>query len=315
MYNEDIKKKFISGYTRSIHTAEAARTVFNAMEPYETVWGADLCTRSAEQLQPAIDNIMGLRSYSKWTALTALREYTKWCMLMKLPGACDGMMHVDTLGLEKIRKRMVASPFHLQKYFNEVFDAESEETIDNIYRCYLWLAYDGMSEEDALNVRSDDVDFQNMLISCNDIEIPIRHEALPAFRNAATLKSFRYKHPNYKPVRRDRAAGDTIMRGIKANTQVMTIRSTLSKRFSEAFKENRTELQLSFYRIWLSGLFYRMYERERAGVQVNFSEIAVREMAGRDYSLNGGGTLKQKENRKAKDYMEDYQRWKLAFSI
>ena len=105
------------------------------------------------------------------------------------------------------------------------------------------------------------------------------------------------------------------MRGIKANTQLLTLRSTLSKRLTEAFKNGKTQQQLSFYRIWLSGLFYRMYEMERAGIPADFSETAIQEMSGKTYSLEGRATLRQKQNRKAKDYMDDYQRWKLAFSI
>ena len=92
MYNEGLKINFIRNYTQSINTANVATTVFTAFEPHEEAWGADLCTKSTEELQPVIDEIVGLRSKSQWMSLTILKEYVKWCITMNVPGACDGML-------------------------------------------------------------------------------------------------------------------------------------------------------------------------------------------------------------------------------
>lgn len=316
MYNEQQKVNFIRGYTGSLNTANVATTIFNALEKYEEQWQADFCTRSKEELQPVIDEIVGLRTKSQWMTLIILKEYVKWCIAMKVPGACDGMLQVEAVGLDKVRHQMVSSPLHLQKYLDELFDPESEETIDNIYRCYFWMAYGGIDEEDTILVKREDINFEQMTIAYKDTNIPIYREALPAFRNAVSLTDFLYKHPNYtKTVRRDRIGGDTIMRGIKAETKTFTMRVTISKRNIKAVEDGRTDLQLSFYRVRMSGLFFRAYERERAGIPVDFSEAAMRAMAGKEYSIKGRIKLEHKQNRMERDYMEDYQRWKLAFSI
>lgn len=316
MYNERQKVNFIKGYTGSLNTANVATTIFNALEKYEEQWQADFCTRSKEEIQPVIDEIAGLRTKSQCMTLIILKEYVKWCIAMKVPGACDGMLHVEAVGLDKIRHQMVSSPLHLQKYLDELFDPESEETIDNIYRCYFWMAYGGIDEEDTILIKKDDVSFEKMTITYKDTNIPIYREAIPAFRNAVFLTDFLYKHPNYtKTVRRDRIGGDTIMRGIKANTKTFTMRVTISKRNIKAIEDGRTNLQLSFYRVRMSGLFFRTYERERAGIPVDFSDAAMRAMAGKEYSIKGRIKLEHKQNRIERDYMEDYQRWKLAFSI
>jgi hypothetical protein len=104
------------------------------------------------------------------------------------------------------------------------------------------------------------------------------------------------------------------MRGIKASTKTLTMRTTLSKRNIKAIEAGITDLQLSFYRVRMSGLFYRMYERERAGIPIDFSDAAIHAMENKSHSLTGRAK-KHKQNRIARDYMEDYQRWKLAFSI
>ena len=198
MYNAELKSRFVKDYTKSINTANVATTVFEAFEPYETSWNADLCTRDREELQPAIDEILALRSRSQWMSLTILKEYVKWCIAM---------------------------------------------------------------------------------------------------------------------ITRDRVSGDTLMRGIRAVKKTATLRSILSKKSAKAIEDGLTQQQLSFYRVWMSGLFYRMYDRERAGIPVDFSEAATDFVADRTYVLNGRIKLEHKQNRIEKNYMEEYQRWKLAFSI
>lgn len=316
MYNEEMKTRFIREYTGSLNTANVATTIFNAMEEHEKSWNADLCTRSSEELQPVITEITGLRSRSKWMALTILKEYVKWCIAMQVPGACDGMLQIQTVGLDKVKHQMVSSPLHLQKFLDDVFDKESEETLDNIYRCYFWMAYGGIDEEDTILIQNEQVDFNQMVIYYKTTNIPIYREALPALRNAVSLTSFLYKHPNYsKPVRRDRVPGDTLMRGIRAATKTFTMRTTLSKRNIKAIEDGLTDLQLSFYRVRMSGLFYRVYEMERAGIPTSFSEAALRVMDGKTYTLHGREKLEHRQNKIERSYLEDYQRWKLAFSI
>jgi len=316
MYNEEQKKRFIRDYTGSLSTANVAATIFNETEKYEVSWGADLCTKGVEELQPVVNEITGLRNKSQWMSLTILKEYVKWCLAMKVPGACDGMLHIEAVGLDKIKKQMVASPLHLQRYLDDIFDKEFEETIDNLYRCYFWMAYGGIDEEDTILVRTEDVDLSQMLIRYKTTSVPIYREAIPAFKNAVTLTNFLYKHPNYtKPIRRDRVPGDTIMRGLKATTKTFTMRTTISKRNISAIEDGLTELQLSFYRVRMSGLFYRTYEMERAGIPVTFSEAALRVMDGKTYALSGREKIIHKQNRIERDYFDDYQRWKLAFSI
>lgn len=316
MYNEEQKKRFIKDYTGSLNTANVAVAIFNALEKYELSWNNDFCTRDADELQPAIDAIVGLRNKSKWMSITILREYVKWCIAMKVPGACDGMLKIESVGLEKIKKQMVASPLHLQRYLDDIFDKEQEETIDNLYRCYFWMAYGGIDEEDVVLIKNDDVDLPQMVIRFKNIIMPIYREAIPAFKNAVTLTSFQYKHPYYtRSIRRDRVLGDTIMRGIKATTKPFTMRTVISKRNISAIENGLTDLQLSFSRVKMSGLFYRTYEMERAGIPVTFSEAALRAMDGKTYSLHGREKIIHKQNRIERDFFDDYQRWKLAFSI
>lgn len=317
MYNEELKTKFVRGYTNSISTAEVCQTIFNAFEQYEVEWDADLCTRSAEELQPVVDNLVGFRARSKWMRLIILKDYVKWCIGMKVPGACDGMLKIETVGLEKVKHQTVASPLHLQRYLDSICEPESEETTDNIYRCFYWLAYGGVAEEDILSIKCNDVDLDSMVVRYNGTEVPIYREALPAFKNCVKLTQFVYKHPNYdKLVYKDRADGNTLVRGIRSAPSIKAMRVELSRRSKAKMDEGKTDLKLSYFRVWISGLFYRMYERERAGIPVDFSAAAAQFMEGKTYKLDRGrNTPEAKRRQLTRDYLEDYERWKLAFAI
>ena len=187
MYNESLKTKFVQGYTKSISTAKVCQTIFNATEKYEIKWGADICTQKAEALQPAIDELVGFRVRSKWIRLIILKDYVKWCIAMGVPGACDGMLGINAIGLEKIKQQTVASPAHLENYLNAICEPIDRKTTDNIYRCYYWLAYAGVKEDDILKVKCSDVDFSKMVIKYGDTEVPMYREAVPAFKNCVEL--------------------------------------------------------------------------------------------------------------------------------
>ena len=318
MFNEEMKLKFIISYTESPATADSARTLFKAIEPFEREWQADICTKTAEELQPVIDKVLGLQTRGRWAVLSILRVYFKWCMSREYPGAGDGIMHVETLGLDKIRLQMVVSPLHLQTYLDNIFDKEQEGTIDNVYRCFFWMGFAGMEERETLEVKTPDVDMSALVISLNGSDYPIYREAIPAFRNAVNLRRFLHKHPTFgnTDVWRERVLGNQLMRGMKADSRLGTLRSTLSRRLANAYEDGKTGQRLSFNRVRLSGLFYRMYELEKIdGEAPDFEPVVKQDMEGKTYSLKGGATLTQRRNQREREYGEDYQRWKLAFLL
>lgn len=319
MYNEELKTRFIQEYTQSLSRAEACQQAFNAIEPYEEQWGADLCTRSTAELEPIIEQLVGFRVRSRWQRIIIFRQYVKWCIVNHVKDACDGMLHVENVGLSKVRTQMVANPTQLQMYLDVICEPESEQTTDNIYRCFYWMAYSGMGEEAILNAKCSDVDFENMVIHSGGEEFEIYRQAIPAFKNAATLTEFVYKHPNYPPdkkVIRNRAPGNTLIRGIRSTTSALALRVELSRRSKKFLEDGSTDKQLSHYRVWLSGLFYRMHQRELAGIPVDFSGEASKFMEGKTYKLDTGrNTPEAKKRAVVNDYVQDYERWKAAFQM
>lgn len=316
MFNSELKTKFVRKYTTSISMANVCETIFNQFEPYETAWNADLCTRTTDELQPVIDTIAGLRVRSKWSRIIMLKNYVKWCINVEnVPGACDGMLQINSTGLDKVKKQTVASPLHLQIYLNKIFSPESDKTADNIYRCFCWLAYAGISEDDILLVKCSDVDLSNMVIHYNDSDFPVYREAIPAIKNCIELTQFIYNHPHYtKTVWKERASGDSLVRGLRSGMSKYSYRAEISSRAKE--HEAQSGMSLSYFRIWISGVFFRAYERETVGEKPSFISIAEQQMVGKTYKLDSGrNTLVAKRRQLARDYMVDYERWKLAYKI
>lgn len=315
MYNQEKKMQFIQEYSTKPSMKKICITIFEAFEEYELGWNADLCTRTADELQPIINKMVGFRARSKWIRLIILKEYARWCIGMGIPGACDGMLQITNVGLDKVKIQTVASPIHLQTYLDAICEPEERCTTDNIYRCYYWLAYAGMDEEDILNVKCEDVDFRNMQINYprKMTVVPLYPQALKAFHNCVELESFVFNHPNYtKTVWKPRADGNTLIRGIRAQVTLKSIRVELSRR-SKA-KEDKTPLRLSYFRVWISGIFYRMYEGEVVGEEPYFDDIVAEQMEGKTYKLDSGrNTMAAKHRQLVRDYEEDYQRWKLAW--
>ena len=318
MYNEALKSEFIQETTDNISVARSYSMLFAATEPYEEQWNADLCTKGAEDLQIMANEILGLRQSSIRVRMIWLKAYVKWCIDKGVPGACDGMLQIEDVGVDRVRERMVSSPFHLQVYLDSVFCPESDETTDNIYRCFYWLAYGGMKEEDIFDVKISDVDLNNMIVRYNNLNYPIYRESLPAFKNCVYLTEFCYKNSNYSnkgEVKIDRIAGDALIRGIRSATKKKSFKVILSKKTKAGIKNGRTTIKLTYQTAWLSGLFYRMLERERAGLKVDFSDAALKFAEAKEYKLDSGrNTVAAKVRTIERSYEKDYQRWKIAYS-
>ena len=318
MYNAKQKESFIRDYTTKISVNEQAKRLFDLFEPYEEQWGADLCTRTTEEIQPVFDRIAGVRESSSHAPRTILRGYARWCMENGIPGATDAVMHLENAGADRLRDRMIRNPRHLQAVLDIICEPESEETADNYVRCYCWLAYAGLGAEDALTVRASEVDFTQMLIHHGSRDYPIYREALPAFRNCVRLTEFRYKHPNYpdRTVWKDRIPGDVLVRGIRSVPSMAVMQVELSRRLRRANEAGKTEMRLSYYRIWLSGVFYRMYEDELAGFPADFSAVVDEKLGDFQYKLpDKGNTQEYKRKKVAESYLSDYERWKQTLTV
>lgn len=315
MYNSVIKEKFIAELSSNLSRREACLSLFNSLEKYENEQQMDLCAMTPEQLQPVANKMMTIRKTGSRMRMTILQSYFTWCLKNNIPGASDGIFHVELSNVDRLKKSMFANPLMLQQFLNLVFEPESDKCTSMVYRCIYWMAYGGIKIEDVGNITAEHIDFSHMVIRYNDSEYPIYREALNTFHVCAEETQFYYRNPVYVNSGdqwRDRAAGKSIVRGIR---QVVDnpeyIRAMMSRVSRESKRNGKTELRPTYYSVFLSGLFYRIYEMEIAGFPPDFSVAADEFVSEGSYS---SGRYKQKARSKAiRDYMADYENWKLVF--
>lgn len=322
MYNEELKSRFISDFTTSISRQKSIKSMFDALEKYESKWGADFYTRTKDEIAPVVEEIAGGRAGSQ-QKMFFLRAYIQWCLDNDVEGTRGDLFLLEDVGLEKMKHRMVSSPTHLQRYLDYVCYPLSEETNGCIFRCYLWLAYSGIVEGDAFSVRTSDIDLKNSIIFFHGVEFPLYESSLPAFKqciNATRFKVFHASGDRYL----DRADGDVLLRSSNGvmSDKGMKVEATRRSRNPYATtilgkpKNDDLELQLCYSRVWLSGVFYRTYELEGAGIKPNFTGLARRKAEGKTYELSAGRNLPDAKIRwVAQAYRTDYYNWKRAFSL
>ena len=327
MYNEDFKNRFIQDISDSYSYRRLCKTIFDDTEKAENSWNADICTRSPEELEPVLNDILGLRKSGHISRLNVLRRYFKYCMDAGYPGAGDAIERVVISNVDKIRRETVSGPLGMQRYLNKYFEQESEQTMANVYRLYYWLAFAGMPEEEIFNVRVSDVDLSYGVIRHNGEEYPIYTEAYPAVRNAMELTRFLYKHPGYtKNTYKERINSDKLLRGIKTTTNVTedssagrSLKSNIYRIFKLKSKQGTNGVMLSFSHAALSGLFYRKYELEDKQKQPytyeDFLDAAADAMHDTHKDTVPESELRRKRKRTAISLLEDYEAWKCAFNL
>ena len=279
LYNEEQKLAFMKEAGEGHgNVYNRMMSIFRAAAPFEEKWGADLSTVPQVDLEEMIDKTCGVRLTSKYTNVTILRDYMRWCAANGFAGAHElGDVNYGNAN-SLVRESYVRNPEHLQQCMNKVFDRESDCTQDNIYRAFMWLAYGGMSEETAYSLETSDISFENMEAVKNDEIAIIYRQGIQAIRNCVRLTEFTYRNAGYinaGEIQRSRVPGTRILRGIRADQNMINFRSQLSRRLRKAREGGQSVDMLSYRKVWLSGVFYRVYEAEQAGIAPDFLDIAI----------------------------------------
>lgn len=325
MFNAENKERFLE-QQRSTQTMDALfRNVFDMIAPYEEEKNADICTWNDAELKKVLEILSGFRSYSSGNRAGLLRRYVKWCLDTGFPGATDAAFRTNANGFSKVREMTLSCPSHLDRCLNGILSPVQDLTNDNILRGFCWLAYSGMDESDIVQVRVGDVDFLRNRILYGNEAYPIYGAAAPCLKVLKEFSAFKYYHPNYEDgcIWRVRMDGDKLLRGIRsADPTVLMFRSKLSKLATDAFREKKIDVKISYYRIWISGEFYRAYLKERHGEEADFSHLAerairLREERGEPYKLESTNSKRTEGSKKREinsDFKDDYLRWKLAYA-
>lgn len=393
LYNAELKNEFINSGTNSLQTIQLMVQIFSIFTNDETKHHCDLSQFPKEILEPIINGRLGLKGKTIDRSVKVLKDYVTWCKDTKGIETSNAVFEIVPYNIDKYRRQMVGSPKHLKDVLDNPiygFDPPEKHTIDITYRVFLWMAFAGLKEIDALKVTKNDVDLSRLEIHLDGRTFEIYKECKEDFELACNLESFSVFRSGYE-MNMPRAAGDLILRGI-TNEQVslQTIRSVVNMALSghrylqkickqeaprkrnrkpseqelkivdmidnqhmqqsevarslnvsrqcvhnayhrykrresrEADEQPEVEIKANTYsytRLYLSGVYYRAYEKERIDkLTPSFDEEAKYDIAkweeqhGRKYKTSSSRSEQSIVNNKCRERLKDYQQWKKAFA-
>jgi integrase len=171
MYNEEIKNKFIETKGKSVN---AFRVLFNyKTEPFELAYGKDLYDFTVEELQEVISN-------SKFTPKKSTIEVTISRISVYLDWAVENGYIKENL-IKKYREMFDVDLFidltELQSYIITNEEIENiinllNNAIDAVFISLIF--YEGLTKEELVNLRKQDINVDNNSIILFDIDNTVR---------------------------------------------------------------------------------------------------------------------------------------------
>lgn len=329
MYNEERKRAFLEAKGLSANSAGIMLSMFERIAEHERACGCDFSEMSEVQMSKAVSDVSGLSRKTIYAAESTLRDYVRWCASEGYVENIKREIKADVT--DRVMKSMVCSPADLLRTLDVVFPEPEINGIHYIYRAYLWLAFSGLEEKEAIRVEPRNLCFERMKILgvCGNFsEYEISREAVHDLQMASSMVQIcenRGKR-NVSLIWKERASGNQILRG-KATEKtleeslVSSIRPIVSRAFARAAKTaaDGIRVNLSYRRAYMSGIFYREYMNELAGLRPNFSKYAYIDFYNRNqkdgYKLKGNYTEEHVISILRRSYEEDYLRWKNAFGL
>lgn len=321
MYNETTKQEFIRQYSESEAVRTRCKKIFNRLAEFEESCGVDVSEFSDDQIKRVLSEKAGLRHSSINVTVRILNDYLSWMQHNGHNPKNSKIAFDDNESIvQKYRNKMAFGVEHLVRYFDAVFGNIADESVYITYRCFLWLAFVGLDVQDAMNVRTYDVDTVGMFVRVGGRTIPLYEESIQDFVAAKVLKSFRVINPLApdKLIMMPRDDGDRLLRrvkrasGVNVNNAQRTISVEIPRCTKKAVENGLVTARLNFSNVRLSGIFFRMYTREMSGFPVNFLPIVEMDLGAEEMSSRN---ISSKRARLIKGYESDYAVWKMAYDM
>lgn len=338
MYNEERKNRFMNEYSSSDSFSRSVKVIFDWTEPYETLNQQDLCELNKEVLNRIISDIAVAPTRTAQCYISIVQRYIEWCQKEGFSTdpveICRDYSNLNTI--------MVNSPTHLKQTLDKFFPiikhkkAQKYGTFNCLYRTICWLAFMGITKNDAENLKCNSVDFEDMMIGFNgrgfkiyeesvfDLDKCVHSEVFFQQRVGTRTKKTGEKTDVVYNTLLPRAKSNYVLRGRTDQKPSVTLNTLVLSQPYVRFKElektgtpveiKRIKKVLTYSNLYNSGIYYRMYIQEKRGVEVDFSDIAAYDAMKKPRSKNGEAIQKSKSNYLYK-YRHGYEEWKKAFGL
>lgn len=251
-----------------------------------------------------------------YRAVSVIRQYNRF---YKAKHKADGVELPDSKNYQGLGKgseaevwgTMYASPEHLSKVMDETFSPVDAMETDLCIRGYLWLAYAELDDEDAVAVRENDLDFEHSVIRFRGKEYQMYKPAIDTFRRLSTAREFNVRAQ--KDVRRvNRAEGSWLLRGrgVSSNKEDLTVASMRATLSRVNLLKSRS---FSYNNVRYSGMFYRLYQKEKSGGTVLPEDYISFEDRRHLIQRNDKAAADNRAYREGRRMVNRYKIWKKAF--
>lgn len=319
MLNEQRKIDFVTAvYKDGAPRADALRVLKRA-GTIEDRLGKDICDMSKDEVTDVLSEVCGVRTKSKYQRISVIQSYIRWCSDEYFSTILLRKKVIKPGGFEKVRVKMISTPEHLQKSLDSICYPVHEGTSDNMIRVFCWMLYAGIEPDEAVKVTNSNINIEDRKIDIGKQTVyTIYEESVPTFKSCMNMKRIaRYRNPDDTEwITFKRVDGDILVRGYKNVPTASSMRMLISMRCRDKSRNSESDIksEISPTRLMLSGLFYRHYLAEREGLDLDFTEEALKLMRDKEEDPLSAGYRERFLNAKNM-YQKDYDAWKKAFDL
>ena len=311
MYNEVLKRRFISEIA-DFQTRRIMALYFDAIESFERARAKDVYAFSVEELEEVIAGFGSARTSSSTSSiLRVIRRYTAWCARNNVEGTTDAASHATVDQTANMRASMVSGPRHLSDVIDILFYPPSLHSTDDVLSAHVWMAFSGLPESVTALLTPDNFSLEHRMITYGGMKYPIYDESIPVF-SSCLESSYFVRASDRRSVAKPRVQGNLVLRSIYSQPKTITFRANFSRRVMVGLENGLAIPEISYTRLWLSGVFFRVFERERAGHSVDFFQELPEAFSKQIASSRANMTSKYR-NHCIRQYQSDYIAWKQTF--
>lgn len=211
---------------------------------------------------------------------------------------------------------MVCTPKNLERLLKEAFEnTPGVNTMAPVYRAYLWFAFSGIFEYDAVEIRERDVNINDLVVNVKGRWYELYAEGIEDIKSSIGMNIVcRVINGEKRTFKRD--SSDKVLRGRnldKESTTEKYVKGTM-RNVIRGHMADSGHAGVSYNKIQKSGLFYGMLKREIKGFVPNFYTIACDDYERNKHKELSDAIRKKSIARTVLSYKKDYDIWKKAFN-
>lgn len=316
MYNNDQKLQFIESLVNDGASKQGYIILFKkTYAKMEKIFDKDICEMNYNELKTGIA-LLGSRDIKSiaWN-ISRLKQYVDWCIVNGKSKSLEN--HLELIFPQDIdnsyifKREMLKNPEHLEDVLDVVYAPIEYMNLTNMYRIYMWLLYEGLTNTEAVSLKRNDIDLENGIITVDKRKIKVH----PIFKDLLELTV-----PEDKLIKRNKNGEEKFHKLCDTDLVLRTFIYTIINRekqfgsriteFNLKYKNETGEyIRLSPTRIYESGLYYRWYQLELNNEDIPYEDYVETDMEGKDYVIGNKYVFTDK----LKDIKIAYSMWKKAF--